>query len=264
MALCNAARKDREAKQTFFDHSKQTKIMPLLCKSHLILQNTYINPSLTLARCLHVSQGLQSRKNFRKFTYLNLVGQYDIKHTPKHLLGREYAFPLHQDTMKQRYPGYWMDYFFRTSHKKVFVPVKEMEPELMVPELADFKLLPYVSYRAPEVAQTEMTARDLFLKVYSGKIVSNHDKGEKEFNVTQEEIESARLKAQQTGADLFVDDSYMGIPRIRTDEWLANEREKDLKRWKKFGTLAKSEEEQLEMEENGGDPTHPLELEKSF
>ncbi|XP_053420566.1 39S ribosomal protein L41, mitochondrial [Nycticebus coucang] len=43
-----------------------------------------------------------------------------------------------------------------------FVLIKEMVPEFVVPDLAGFKLKPYVSYRAPAGVDTPLTARELF------------------------------------------------------------------------------------------------------
>ncbi|KAM7093580.1 large ribosomal subunit protein mL41 [Molossus nigricans] len=43
-----------------------------------------------------------------------------------------------------------------------FVQVKEMVPELVVPELAGFKLKPYVNYRAPPGPDTPLTPAQLF------------------------------------------------------------------------------------------------------
>lgn len=43
-----------------------------------------------------------------------------------------------------------------------FVVVKEMVPELVVPELAGFKLRPYVSHRAPAGTDAPLTAERLF------------------------------------------------------------------------------------------------------
>ncbi|XP_044120118.1 39S ribosomal protein L41, mitochondrial [Neovison vison] len=45
-----------------------------------------------------------------------------------------------------------------------FVQVKEMVPELVVPELAGFRLRPYVSYRAPAGPDAPLTAEQLFLE----------------------------------------------------------------------------------------------------
>lgn len=43
-----------------------------------------------------------------------------------------------------------------------FVLVKEQVPELVVPDLAGFKLKPYVNYRAPAGTDTPLTAERLF------------------------------------------------------------------------------------------------------
>ncbi|XP_029776177.1 39S ribosomal protein L41, mitochondrial [Suricata suricatta] len=43
-----------------------------------------------------------------------------------------------------------------------FVQVKEMVPELVVPELAGFKLKPYVNYRVPAGTDEPLTAEQLF------------------------------------------------------------------------------------------------------
>ena len=50
-----------------------------------------------------------------------------------------------------------------------FVLVKEMVPELVVPELAGFKLKPYVNYRAPEGTDVPLTAKRLFLETADRK-----------------------------------------------------------------------------------------------
>lgn len=46
-----------------------------------------------------------------------------------------------------------------------FVQVREMVPELVVPELAGFRLKPYVNYRAPAGADAPLTAEQLFRDV---------------------------------------------------------------------------------------------------
>ncbi|XP_043920256.1 39S ribosomal protein L41, mitochondrial [Protopterus annectens] len=56
-----------------------------------------------------------------------------------------------------------------TSSKK-FVKVKEMVPEFVVPNLKDFKLKPYVSYKAPKGTEEPLTAKKLFLEVVAPQI----------------------------------------------------------------------------------------------
>ena len=79
-----------------------------------------------------------------------------------------------------------------------------MEPELIVPDLEDFNLKPYVSYRAKDINTPEFTARDLFEKVYAGEIVDKMMKDEPvEVKVDQKEILEAKLKALRPNADLM-------------------------------------------------------------
>ena len=68
-----------------------------------------------------------------------------------------------------------------------------------------------MSYRTPDVIQSEFTARDLFNVVYAPKILKDFKEGKlnddgspkepsREENMTAEE---ARVKAAQTGSDMF-------------------------------------------------------------
>ncbi|XP_075041526.1 large ribosomal subunit protein mL41 [Mixophyes fleayi] len=65
---------------------------------------------------------------------------------------------------------------YLTSNKK-FVKVKEMVPEFLVPDLTGFKLKPYVSYRAPQGAEEEMTAEKLFMETAAPVIQKDIDEG---------------------------------------------------------------------------------------
>lgn len=58
-----------------------------------------------------------------------------------------------------------------------FVQIKEMIPELVVPELAGFKLKPYVNYRAPEGTDTPLTAKQLFLETAAPAIEKDFKAG---------------------------------------------------------------------------------------
>ncbi|PVD26918.1 hypothetical protein C0Q70_12066 [Pomacea canaliculata] len=59
---------------------------------------------------------------------------------------------------------------FFDKKKGYFTTVPEMIPEFIVPDLTDFKLKPYVSYKVPEVHQSKMTARDLFQATYGAEL----------------------------------------------------------------------------------------------
>ena len=57
-----------------------------------------------------------------------------------------------------------------------FVTIPEMIPDIIVPDLKDFNLKPYVSYRAPDVVQSEFTSKNLFDVVYASKIMKDFNK----------------------------------------------------------------------------------------
>lgn len=92
-----------------------------------------------------------------------------------------------------------------------YIEIPEKIPEIIVPDLEGFKLKPYVSYKAPEVIQSEFTSMDLFNAVYSEKIIK--DFNERKLDEAGEPIEpSANEKlssevawhqARKTGSDIF-------------------------------------------------------------
>lgn len=73
------------------------------------------------------------------------------------------------------------------------------------------QLKPYVSYRTPDITQTEFTAEDLFSVVYAKKITDDFNSGklDEEGNPREPSPEErmtpdeAKLKAAQTGTDIF-------------------------------------------------------------
>ncbi|KAI1299279.1 39S ribosomal protein L41, mitochondrial [Halotydeus destructor] len=211
------------------------------------VQHNWIYSCAKNARNVHLSavhlggKEEEDFRNFRKFTLPQRLGQYDIKHTPLPLLETLYDYPLSIDTLKQKYPGYWFVQRIGKRSKRKFVYVKEMEPELLVPDLTDFKLKPYVSYRAPEITQAELTARALFIRVYGPKISAQFRAGEEVKSiVSDEEIELARVRARQTGSDLFVSRGYdVNIPRVQTEEEEKEEERKLLETRRKYGVLPK-------------------------
>lgn len=143
-------------------------------------------------------------KNFEDFKVPNQVGTFEHYRLPKDLLDNEFNYPVCRDTMGIRWPGYWF--------KKKFVYVKEMEPELIVPDLTGFELKPYVSYRTEQVDTKPFTAKDLFNHVYAEGVEKAFKESQVEtFEVPPEQIDEARLKAMQTGADLFEENPYDGV-----------------------------------------------------
>ena len=87
----------------------------------------------------------------------------------------------------------------------------EMIPELIVPDMYDCKLKPYVSYKTKEINQEELTSRDLFNVIYGSKIVQNFKEGKLDCNgnplepspMEQLSPEEALRLSRQTGSDVF-------------------------------------------------------------
>lgn len=134
--------------------------------------------------------------------------------------------------------------------------MKEMEPEIIVPvDLDGCRLRPYVTYKASvgmeregkesdkgmeregkepdkgmEREGKEFTAKSLFDAVYRERIqsvLSDTDLSEEErreemhqfLQVDPESIHEARIRARQSGSDLFVPRGWCGIGRERDDNW---------------------------------------------
>ncbi|KAK9883058.1 hypothetical protein WA026_001264 [Henosepilachna vigintioctopunctata] len=148
------------------------------------------NISTTIPKC--------GKKNFRKFQLFNKRGS--------RLFKQQQAKDPEPDLFHNRGVR---EIGYKDGNKYVVVP--EKIPELIVPNLSDCKLKPYVSYRAPDIQQDEFTAQDLFDVVYAPKIVA--DFKENKLNADGSPIEpsiyekltpaEAELKARQTGTDLF-------------------------------------------------------------
>ncbi|XP_068907749.1 large ribosomal subunit protein mL41 [Tenebrio molitor] len=154
--------------------------------------------NLFIKRGISTSCARYGKRNFRKFPIFNKRGSRIFKEQRK-----DPNYDLPPDKRGVRDVGYYV------GNKFVLVP--EMVPELVVPDLKDFELKPYVSYRTPDVIQSEFTAEDLFNVVYAPKIAKDFKEGKlredgtplepsPEEKLTHEEAEN---KADQTGADLF-------------------------------------------------------------
>lgn len=162
-------------------------------------------------RCLRTTAIARGRdhgqdpvKNFKDFKWPNEVSTFEHYKMPQALLDHEFNRPICRDTMGIRYPGYWF--------KRKFCYVKEMEPELIVPDLEGFKLKPYVSYRTGHISTEPHTAKEVFDACYAPRIEESFAKGEvHEFEAVPEDIDNARLKALQTGADLFEEYTRDGV-----------------------------------------------------
>lgn len=157
-------------------------------------------------RMINTSNVRYGRRNFRKFPIPNKRGIFEHRKLPKELLENEYNFPVVVDDMKIRYPGVWFG--------KKFVYVKEMEPEIIVPDFEETSLKPYVSYRVEEVIQSQFTAEQLFNATYGREIMQKVNDKEPipESLLVHDENSATKAKnnALKTGSDLFNHTSYFG------------------------------------------------------
>ncbi|KAL8617833.1 hypothetical protein ACOMHN_040181 [Nucella lapillus] len=62
---------------------------------------------------------------------------------------------------------------FYDKKRGVFRNVPEMIPNFVVPDLTDFSLKAYVSYKVKDIHQGKMTARDLFQATYATQITQD-------------------------------------------------------------------------------------------
>lgn len=180
-----------------------TRIISL--KGPIFLYNT------SQLRCLHITPCLKGRphgddpvKNFDIFKWPNEVSTFEHYKMPQELLDNEFNYPICRDTMGIRWPGYWF--------RRKFVYVKEMEPELVVPDLTDFKLKPYVSYKTEEVDTPPFTAKTLFDAVYAPEIRKQFENNQLEkLELDQQNVDKARIEAMKVGSDMFEDHTIDGV-----------------------------------------------------
>lgn len=158
-------------------------------------------------RGIATSAVLNGRKNFRKFQLFNKRGTRIFKEQRN-----AGAFP---DIPIEKRGVHDTGYYDR---KGAYVHVDAMVPQLIVPDLEGCELKPYVSYRAPDVTQSEFTAEDLFHEVYAAKIVRDwntkklSDDGQP-LEPSREELldaDDAVLAARKTGSDIFNMDKKRG------------------------------------------------------
>ncbi|KAJ0174755.1 hypothetical protein K1T71_009863 [Dendrolimus kikuchii] len=149
-------------------------------------------------RAISVTAPLEGKRNFRKFVIANKRGSRLHKQRQA-TEDRE----LEIDKRGVRDVGYTLD--------GRFVTVPEMIPELIVPDLKDCDLKPYVSYKAADVIQSEFTPQQLFDAVYSKKIATDFkigklDADEMPLEPSDEEKlqpDEAVARAKRTGSDIF-------------------------------------------------------------
>ncbi|GAB0091054.1 39S ribosomal protein L41, mitochondrial [Sergentomyia squamirostris] len=152
------------------------------------------------SRSFHTSPTTLGSKNFRKFPMYNKRGSRIYKQ--QRMQGLPFVLPIHKYGLRDT--GY-------TDSENVFHEISEMIPELIVPDLKDCQLKPYVSYRAQDVVQSEFTSQDLFNAVYSKKIIEDYKNRQLNADGSAQEpspeelqtAEEAFKAARKTGSDIF-------------------------------------------------------------
>ncbi|KAM9446834.1 large ribosomal subunit protein mL41 [Clarias gariepinus] len=81
-----------------------------------------------------------------------------------------------------------------TSSRK-FIPIREMTPEFVVPNLEGFKLKAYVSYRSPPGTEQPVTAESLFNQVVAPQIQRDFEAG----TFDPQQLEKYGLEKTQDG-----------------------------------------------------------------
>lgn len=158
--------------------------------------------SATVVQCRTVTTSAiaYGKRNFRKFPVYGKRGTKQFKETPIQHLEPEIQRRFDRGV---RAVGVYVG--------KKFQVIPEMIPELIVPDLEGFKLKPYVSYRTPDVVQSEFGPQDLFYAVYSEKIAEDFKNNKLDENLnplepSDEELltaEEAKNKALSIGSDRF-------------------------------------------------------------
>lgn len=161
-------------------------------------------------RYISSSSALASKKNFRKF-YIPSEVRGTKSFREKQLSDKPHpSIPLETYGVRDtRIPD----------ENENMVEVPEMIPDIIVPDLTNFDLKPYVSYRVNEFSQSEFTAEDLFNAVYSDKIVQDWNKKQLNEDGTpktpsQEELlgaEEAFNQARKVGSDIFENKPHDGV-----------------------------------------------------
>lgn len=152
---------------------------------------------LLQVRQISTSVSCLGKKNFRKFLIPNKRGTRNEKAAR----GKPWGLPI--DHRGVRPVGVY--------ENDKFVPVPEMVPQLIVPDLTDCEFKPYVSYRAPKPTTPEFTSQDLFNAIYAQKIIKDlqenklKEDGEPLEPSAEEKItaDEAIMKSRKTGSDFL-------------------------------------------------------------
>jgi large subunit ribosomal protein L41 len=152
-------------------------------------------------RGISTSAQLCGKKNFRKFYIYNKRGPRLFKEI-KRLNPEAYPdMPIEKRGLRD----------VGINVRGQYVEVPEKIPQLILPDLTDCEFKPYVSYKAPDVVQTEFTSEDLFNAIYARKILDDYKDHKLNEDGTPKEPSAeetltpdvAHGLARKTGSDIF-------------------------------------------------------------
>ncbi|EAT36239.1 AAEL011666-PA [Aedes aegypti] len=154
-----------------------------------------------IRRGISTSAAVAGKHNFRKFLLYNKRGTRIFKQLRAANPEQYPDMPI--DKRGVRDTGVTRDGKYHEIAEKI--------PELIVPNLDGCKFKPYVSYRAPEVIQSEFTSQDLFNAVYAQKVIDDFKSGNLNEDGTPKEPsevekltpEEAWIRARKSGSDMF-------------------------------------------------------------
>ncbi|XP_030562981.1 39S ribosomal protein L41, mitochondrial [Drosophila novamexicana] len=150
-------------------------------------------------RAISTTAPMAGKRNFRKFNVYGKRGTRVVKEAQRTLANP--AVAIHKRGVRDT----------GITVNGQYVEIPEKIPDIIVPDLTGCKLKPYVSYKAPEVIQSEFTSLDLFNAVYSQKIIEDFKAGKLEADGSATEPspneqltpELALQRARKTGSDIF-------------------------------------------------------------
>ncbi|XP_008555944.1 39S ribosomal protein L41, mitochondrial [Microplitis demolitor] len=166
-------------------------------------------PILSFIRRISTSSVLGNKRNPRKFLFYNKAGSRTFKERQR--IQPHPLIPINKRGCRDT----------GITVNGEYVEIPEKIPELIVPDLTNCELKPYVSYRAEIQEQPEMTAQLLFDAIYAEKIKKDFKEGKLDeagqpLEPSAEEsltAEEAYLRARQTGCDLFLHEAPPPPPR---------------------------------------------------
>lgn len=150
-------------------------------------------------RTISTTASMAGKRNFRKFNVYGKRGTRVVKEAQRTLANP----PVAVDKRGVRDTGITVN--------GQYVEIPEKIPDIIVPDLTGCKLKPYVSYKAPDVVQSEFTSLDLFNAVYSQKIIEDFKAAKLQADGNSMEpspneklsADEALQRARKTGSDIF-------------------------------------------------------------